>query len=182
MRRGLGPALRVPAVLGTIVPVVLLPLAVINEMPVAHLRMILAHELAHVRRHDYLVNLLQLLIEAVLFFNPAVWWLSRQVRIEREACCDALAVVATGSGPDYVRSLAELWPPWSEGADCFEAYAIAQRRRRYFGSRQTIASPGTSAAGAVAVVQPAGNDSRRPRLSRRNVAAPGSWWRRRNNS
>ena len=108
VRLATGPAIHVPAVFGTFVPVILLPLAVMNEMPVAHLQMILAHELAHVRRHDYLINLLQLLIEALLFFNPAIWWLSRQIRIEREACCDAVAVAATGSGTDYVRSLAEV--------------------------------------------------------------------------
>jgi beta-lactamase regulating signal transducer with metallopeptidase domain/5-hydroxyisourate hydrolase-like protein (transthyretin family) len=107
VRLGMGEHIRVPAVFGIVWPIVLVPVAMANDMSLAHVRMILAHELAHVRRHDYLVNLMQLLVEALLFFNPAVWWLSRQVRIEREACCDALAVRATGSDTDYVRSLAD---------------------------------------------------------------------------
>jgi beta-lactamase regulating signal transducer with metallopeptidase domain len=108
VRVAAGDGVRVPAVLGVVWPVILLPAAIANGMPVEQLRMILAHELAHVRRHDYLVNLLQLLVEAALFFNPAAWWLSRQVRVEREACCDALAVRATGGETArYVRTLAD---------------------------------------------------------------------------
>jgi beta-lactamase regulating signal transducer with metallopeptidase domain/uncharacterized GH25 family protein len=94
-----------PAVIGIIWPTILLPLSVVSGTDATTLRMILAHELAHVRRHDYLVNLFQLLIEAILFFNPAVWWISRQIRIEREACCDARAI-ATGARPsDYAKAL-----------------------------------------------------------------------------
>ncbi|HTL30534.1 MAG TPA: carboxypeptidase regulatory-like domain-containing protein, partial [Tepidisphaeraceae bacterium] len=70
------------------------------------LRMILAHELAHIRRHDYLVNLFQLLVEAALFFNPAVWWISRQIRIEREACCDARAIASGAAPSEYVKAIA----------------------------------------------------------------------------
>ena len=73
---------------------------------VEHLRAVLAHELAHVRRYDHLVNLCQMLVEALLFFNPAVWWLSRQIRIEREACCDAAAIAASGGPHDYARGAA----------------------------------------------------------------------------
>ena len=71
-------------------------------------------ELAHIRRHDYLVNLLQTLVETVFFYHPAVWWLSRQIRNERENCCDDLAVGVVGSGVDYGRALlavAELHRP-----------------------------------------------------------------------
>ncbi len=95
-----------PAVLGVLRPVLLLPAAIITELPPDCLEAILAHELAHIRRHDYLVNLVQMLVEAALFFNPAVWWISRQIRREREACCDALAVTATGQPLTYAEALA----------------------------------------------------------------------------
>ena len=100
-----------PSVFGAFIPVLLLPPAVLAGIPVAQLEAILAHELSHIRRHDYLVNLLQEFLEALLFFNPAVWWISRQIRIEREACCDRLAVEATGQAMTYARSLTE----WAEG-------------------------------------------------------------------
>ncbi len=86
-----------PAVMGVIWPVVLLPPAALCGLNPEQLRIVLAHELAHIRRHDYLVNLVQKLIEALLFFNPAVWWISHQIRIEREACCDDLAARVVGN-------------------------------------------------------------------------------------
>ena len=85
-----------PAVAGIFWPTILLPPAMILNLPAEQLRIVLAHELAHILRHDYLVNLLQKLIEALLFFNPGVWWISRQVRIERESCCDELATQIIG--------------------------------------------------------------------------------------
>lgn len=89
-------AVNVPAVLGVLWPVLLVPPAFATGLPIEQLRVILVHELAHVRRYDYLFNLGQLLVEAVFFFNPAVWWISRRVRVERESCCDALARLLTG--------------------------------------------------------------------------------------
>ena len=74
----------------------------------AHLEALLAHELAHIRRHDYLVNLLQTVAEAVLFYHPAVWWVSDQIRTERELCCDDLAVEACGDVLIYASALADL--------------------------------------------------------------------------
>jgi hypothetical protein len=68
----------------------------------------LAHELAHVRRHDYLVNVLQGIAESLLFYHPAVWWISNQIRTEREHCCDDLAVEASGDVLVYARALAAL--------------------------------------------------------------------------
>ncbi|MCX7289924.1 M56 family metallopeptidase, partial [Janthinobacterium sp.] len=75
-------------------PVILLPAALLSGMPVALLEALLAHELAHVRRWDYLVNLLQSVAEALLFFHPVVWWLSARMRAEREQVADALAAQA----------------------------------------------------------------------------------------
>jgi hypothetical protein len=69
---------------------------------------VIAHELAHIRRHDYLVNLLQSFVETLLFYHPAVWWVSSEVRAEREHCCDDLAVEVCGDRVVYVTALAEL--------------------------------------------------------------------------
>jgi beta-lactamase regulating signal transducer with metallopeptidase domain len=96
-----------PAVLGVIWPTLILPVSILTDLPAESLRLILIHELAHVRRCDYLINLMQMLIEAILFFNPAVWWLGRQVRLEREACCDTAVVRLTGRALEYSRSLAD---------------------------------------------------------------------------
>lgn len=97
-----------PSIYGVIAPNLLLPPALLLGVPVEQLEAIIAHELAHIRRHDYLVNLVQQLVEAVLFFNPAVWWINRQIRIEREACCDRLAVETTGKPEAYAWTL-EAW-------------------------------------------------------------------------
>ncbi len=99
--------IRMPAVMGILSPMLLLPASALTGMPTDYLRAIIAHELAHIRRYDYLVNLVQMFIEAILFFNPAVWWLSRQIRIEREACCDALAAGVIGERVGYARAVAE---------------------------------------------------------------------------
>lgn len=100
---------QVPMVVGYVRPVVLLPVSVVLGMPMAQLEALLAHELAHVRRHDQLVNFLQSVCETVLFYHPAVWWLSGRIRAERENCCDDLAVLATGGNAlAYARALAEL--------------------------------------------------------------------------
>ena len=96
---------KTPVVVGYFRPVVLLPLCVVSGLPAVQLESILAHELAHICRHDYLVNLLQTLVETLFFYHPAVWWLSRQIRNERENCCDDLAMAAVGSRADYGRAL-----------------------------------------------------------------------------
>ncbi len=97
----------VPAVVGLWRPLVLLPASILTQIPPAHLEAILAHELAHVRRHDILVNAFQLFAEALLFFNPAAWWISRRIRAEREACCDALAARVTGGELGVAEALAD---------------------------------------------------------------------------
>jgi len=98
----------VPTVIGWLQPIVLLPASALAGMAPPQLEAILAHELAHIRRHDYLVNLLQTLVETLLFYHPAVWWVSRRIRIERENCCDDLAVSLCGDPYTYARALADL--------------------------------------------------------------------------
>lgn len=96
-----------PAVVGLLWPVILVPAAMLssNTLTREEWRIVLAHELAHVRRFDGLVNLAQLLIESILFFNPSVWWLSREIRVEREACCDAVAATVVGQPLTVARTL-----------------------------------------------------------------------------
>ncbi|MFY9553948.1 MAG: M56 family metallopeptidase [Blastocatellia bacterium] len=98
----------VPTVIGWLRPVILVPVSALTGLSADQLVALLAHELAHVRRHDYLVNLLQTTIETLLFYHPAVWWVSAQVRQEREHCCDDLAVAACGDVLTYARALTAL--------------------------------------------------------------------------
>jgi len=98
----------VPMVVGWLRPVVLIPASALTGLSPQQLEAILAHELAHVRRHDYLVNLFQTAVETLLFYHPAVWWVSAQVRRERENCCDDLAVAVCGDRLGYARALVDL--------------------------------------------------------------------------
>jgi TonB family protein len=98
----------VPAVIGWIRPAILFPAAVVAGMPAAHLDAILAHELAHIRRSDFLVNVIQSAAEVLLFYHPAVWWVSRQIRVERELCADDMAVAVSGDRVAYAAALTSL--------------------------------------------------------------------------
>jgi beta-lactamase regulating signal transducer with metallopeptidase domain len=100
-----GERIATPGVIGCFWPTLLLPVTMTTGIPAEDLQAILAHELAHIQRYDYLVNFVQMVVEALLFFNPAVWWISRQIRIEREACCDAAGVLWTGQGVKYAAVL-----------------------------------------------------------------------------
>jgi TonB family protein len=97
-----------PSVVGILRPVILLPTATILGLTPEQLEAVLAHELAHIRRYDYLVNILQMLAEALLFYHPAVWWISTRIRRERELCCDDEAVRACGDSFCYARALTAL--------------------------------------------------------------------------
>ncbi len=97
-----------PAVVGVLVPTLILPLSLFTTLTPTQIQFVLLHELAHIRRGDYLANLFQLFAEALLFFNPAVWWISHQIRREREACCDALAIELSGAPADYARTLVRV--------------------------------------------------------------------------
>lgn len=95
----------VPTVIGWLKPVILLPASALTGLTAEQLEALLAHELAHVRRHDYLVNLLQTIVETLLFYHPAVWWVSHRIRIEREHCCDDLAASVSGDRLSYAKAL-----------------------------------------------------------------------------
>ncbi|MEO8131698.1 MAG: M56 family metallopeptidase [Bryobacteraceae bacterium] len=98
----------VPMVVGWIRPVILVPVCAFANLDVPQLEALLAHELAHIRRYDYLVNLVQTAIETLLFYHPAVWWLGSRIRDERENCCDDVAVAVCGSTFVYASALASL--------------------------------------------------------------------------
>lgn len=97
-----------PAVVGWFRPLVLLPAAALTGLAPQQLEAVILHELAHIKRLDAFVNLFQVLVETVLFYHPAVWWVSRSIRAERENCCDDIAVIACGNAGEYARALALL--------------------------------------------------------------------------
>ena len=97
-----------PVILGVLRPMILVPASVVTGLSPDALDLILVHELTHARRHDYLVNLLQSAVEVVLFYHPAVWWISGRIRIEREVCCDDAAVAFGGDPAFYARILNRL--------------------------------------------------------------------------
>ncbi len=100
-----------PAVVGWFRPVVLLPLSALTGLTELQLRAVIAHELAHIRRLDAFFNLFQVAAETLLFYHPAVWWLSKRIRAERENCCDDVALSVCGNPAEYARALAlmEQW-------------------------------------------------------------------------
>jgi beta-lactamase regulating signal transducer with metallopeptidase domain/beta-lactamase class D len=99
---------QVPTVVGWLRPIILLPISSLAGLTPQQLETILAHELAHIKRHDYLVNLIQTVVETLMFYHPAAWWISRQIRIEREQACDDLVVAACGDPLVYARALTSV--------------------------------------------------------------------------
>jgi len=99
---------QVPTIVGWLRPVILLPAGTLTGLSTEQLEAILAHELAHIRRHDYLVNILQALVEILGFYHPAVWWVSHRIRVERENCCDDVAVSVAGDKVRYAKALTML--------------------------------------------------------------------------
>ena len=97
-----------PIVIGHIRPLILIPIGLLAGLPAAQVEAVLLHELAHIRRCDYLANILQRLFEGTLFYHPAVWWMSRVISAERENCCDDMAVAASGNAHEYALALAAL--------------------------------------------------------------------------
>jgi beta-lactamase regulating signal transducer with metallopeptidase domain len=150
-----------PAVVGWLRPVILMPVGALTGLPADHVEALLAHELAHVWRRDYLVNLLQSVAEVVLFYHPAVWWLSAQIRQERELCCDDLAVAASGDVLTYASALAELEscrPAHLKTAMAANGSGLAKRIARLLGHPQPAShtQPGPAAAWAIGILLLAG--------------------------
>ncbi len=141
----------VPTVIGWLKPLVLLPASAISGLTNEQLEAVIAHELAHVRRHDYLVNLIQLLIETVFFYHPAAWWVSHVMRVEREACCDDIAVHMTGDRAGYAKML--LWLEESRNPSALATLGMSARGGSLLERIRRIvsASPETRGTGPLAI-------------------------------
>ncbi|HUD99129.1 MAG TPA: GWxTD domain-containing protein [Bryobacteraceae bacterium] len=98
----------VPMVLGHFRPLILMPAGLLAGLPVEQIEAILPHELAHIRRWDYFANIMQRCVEGLLFYHPAVWWISSVIRAERENCCDDVVVAMRGDAPAYAATLVTL--------------------------------------------------------------------------
>jgi len=146
----------VPTVIGWLRPIVLLPVSTLAGLTPQQVEAILAHELAHIRRHDYLVNLLQVVVETLLFYHPAVWWLSHRIRVERENCCDDLAVNLCGDPVAYAAALAELEGLRASSGELALAASggsLLQRIKRVLGAPTHAGrAPGWLAAGMALVL------------------------------
>ncbi|MBW8684833.1 M56 family metallopeptidase [Chitinophaga rhizophila] len=100
--------IQVPVMIGCIRPVILLPVAMFNNLTAEQLEAILLHELAHIKRNDYLLNIFQSIVETILFFNPFVWWISKNIRLEREHCCDDIVLRHQVQPLHYAKALVAL--------------------------------------------------------------------------
>ena len=162
------PLVDTPTVIGWVKPVILLPIAAFAGLSPSQVEAILAHELAHIRRHDFLVNLLQTFAETMLFYHPAVWWLSARIRTEREHCCDSVALSVCGDAVSYAEALVEL-ESWRT---VHSRLAVAATG----GTLMTQSSPSARCARrrSPALVRSAGRRRRRDarHLRRRRVALP----------
>lgn len=96
---------KVPVVIGYLKPIILIPAGLLNHLPAGEIEAVLLHELAHIRRHDYFINMIQVFAESIFFFNPALLWLSALLREERENCCDDIALEQTQSKKQFIQAL-----------------------------------------------------------------------------
>ncbi|BDU71322.1 M56 family metallopeptidase [Mesoterricola silvestris] len=148
-----------PLVVGFWRAVILVPAAALLALPEASLEAVLAHELAHIKRQDFLLNFLQNVAEVVFFFHPAVWWLSREIRAEREHCCDDAAAAHCGGGLRYAQALADLEAlrhgPTTQLAPSGHGGSLLHRIKRLvlpMLPTQTLTRPGLLALAAVTVL------------------------------
>lgn len=138
-----------PAVIGFLRPIVLVPLRALTGLSPEQLDAVIAHELGHIKRFDVLANFVQVIAETVFFFHPAVWWLNRRIRADRELCCDDIAVSVAGERLPYARALATMaaWRDTPRLAMAVTGGPLAARVARLLGVREQA---GTGrAAGAV---------------------------------
>ena len=144
-----------PTVIGWLRPVVLIPASCLTGLSTLQIEAIFCHELAHVRRHDYLVSVFRSVAEALLFYHPAVWWVSKQVRRERECCCDEIAVAMGGNVLAYAKALSYLeerraaFPEFVLGAN---GGVLKMRMKRLLGFREDVAASRFAALTLVALI------------------------------
>jgi beta-lactamase regulating signal transducer with metallopeptidase domain len=157
----ISPLAQAPAVAGWLRPAILMPVGALAGLPVEQIEALLAHELAHIRRNDYLINLLQGVAEALLFYHPSVWWISNEIRAERELCCDDAAVAVCGDVLLYARALATVEaerPARLRTVMAANGGSLANRIRRLLEPPQSMAhmEAGPGAAAALSIVLLAG--------------------------
>ena len=146
-----------PAVVGWLRPVVLLPASAVTGLSPEQMEAVIAHELAHVRQQDYMVNIFQTLAETLLFYHPGVWWLSNRIRAEREHCADDFAVTVCGDAVLYAQALSNLETSRAASALAVGASGgyLSGRIKRILGQpahRNRPASVGLALAATIAVV------------------------------
>lgn len=130
-----------PAVIGWFRPVMLLPVQALTGLSEDQLRLVIAHELAHIKRLDAFVNVFQIAVETLLFYHPAVWWLNSRIRAEREHCCDEIAVSLCGNSIEYARALLLMneWKPMPALAMAANRGPLSERVRRVLGFKSANA-------------------------------------------
>ncbi|MBS1709488.1 MAG: hypothetical protein JSS65_12310 [Armatimonadetes bacterium] len=141
-----------PATVGILKAVVLVPCSFLSKLPEEMVEALLLHELAHIRRHDYLLNIVQTVAETVLFYHPAVWWVSHVVRAERENCCDDIAVGATGDSASYAKALTMLEERRTMALAVSASGGHLMKRIRRILSINTSAEPAPAARPAAIIV------------------------------
>jgi beta-lactamase regulating signal transducer with metallopeptidase domain len=171
----ISPLAQAPAVAGWLRPAILMPVGALTGLPAEQIEALLAHELAHIRRHDYLINLLQSMAEALLFYHPSVWWISNEIRAERELCCDDAAVAACGDALIYARALATVEserPARLRTVMAANGGSLANRIRRLLEPSQSMShmEAGPGAAAALSIVLLAGIGA--AAVERSSVPAP----------
>jgi beta-lactamase regulating signal transducer with metallopeptidase domain len=131
--------LQAPAVMGWFRPIVLLPVTSLTGLSEEQLQSIIAHELAHIRHYDAFVNVFQIGVETLLFYHPAVWWLNKRIRAEREHYCDDVAVTLCGNAVEYARALLliEEWRTASALAMAANRGPLTQRIGRLIGFKSS---------------------------------------------
>jgi len=145
----------VPTVIGALKPLILLPATAMTGLSAEQLDAILAHEIAHIRRHDYLVNLVQTVIETLLFYHPGVWWLSGKIRQERENCCDDIASDLCENPIRYAEALVrmeELRTPAGGLALAATGGSLRSRIRRLLGQTSHESSTSWWVGGLVSLL------------------------------
>lgn len=108
--------IKVPLVIGHVKPLILFPVGIVNVLSIEEVEAIITHELAHIRRYDYLTNIMLTLIEILFYFHPAVWWISANVKAERENCCDDFALSQNINKVTYAKALVKLEEIKSNGS------------------------------------------------------------------
>jgi uncharacterized coiled-coil protein SlyX len=126
-----------PMVIGAFSPVVLIPIGLLSGFSTAQVEAILAHELAHIRRNDYLINMFQSFVEVLFFFHPAIWWLSDRIRAEREHCCDDIALAVCGDKMSLAHALVKV-AEWQTAPRMAMAFASQEDLKPYHARLQDL--------------------------------------------